>query len=108
MWIQATMNLDALDLLMSGSYYYSEVEYTSPSFVQNIKKKLPITNDEFFTAKNSLVLNSKNRIVNKQIGSIKNNEISCISNEKLINNEERKICLFRISAIAQKVKMKIR
>ena len=43
--------------LMSGSYYYSEVEYTSPSFVQNIKKKLPITNDEFFTAKNSLVLN---------------------------------------------------
>lgn len=43
--------------LMKGAYYFSKGEYDFPSFVQTIKGKLPVAEDEFFTAKNSLLLN---------------------------------------------------
>lgn len=42
--------------LMRGAYYYSKASYTSPSFIQNIKAKLPSTEERYFTAKNSLEL----------------------------------------------------
>ena len=43
--------------LMAGRYYYSKADYTSPSYIQNIENKLPISEKEYFTAKNSLLLN---------------------------------------------------
>ena len=43
--------------LMAESWYYSEVNYESPSFVFNIEKKLPVNQDESFTPVNSLTLN---------------------------------------------------
>ncbi|WP_165040104.1 glucoamylase family protein [Dysgonomonas sp. ZJ709] len=42
--------------LMSGSYYNSKADYASPSYIENIQKKLPVSEQEFFTAKNSLLL----------------------------------------------------
>ena len=42
--------------LMEKSWYYSDVEYSSPSFVLNIEKKLPVNNVEAFTPGNSLSL----------------------------------------------------
>jgi hypothetical protein len=42
--------------LINGSYYYSKGEYISPSFIETVKKRLPVTEDEYFTAKNSLLL----------------------------------------------------
>lgn len=42
--------------LMTGSYYYSKGEYKSPSFIETVRKKLPVAEDEYFTAKNSLLL----------------------------------------------------
>lgn len=43
--------------LMSGAYYYSAADYKTPSFIQSIEKKLPTSDKEYFTAKNSLCLN---------------------------------------------------
>lgn len=43
--------------LMAGRYYYSKADYTSPSYIQNIENKLPVSEKEYFTAKNSLLLN---------------------------------------------------
>lgn len=42
--------------LMEKSWFFSEVTYDSPSFVFNIKEKLPVNNEEAFTPGNSLVL----------------------------------------------------
>ncbi|MCH4821780.1 hypothetical protein ML462_01230 [Gramella lutea] len=41
---------------MEKSCYHSEVNYSSPSFVLNIEKKLPVNNSEAFTPGNSLSL----------------------------------------------------
>jgi hypothetical protein len=43
--------------LMKDGYYYSKADYTSPSFILNIEKKLPVSDKEYFTPKNSLLLN---------------------------------------------------
>lgn len=43
--------------LMEKSWYYSEVNYNSPSFVLNIENKLPVNRSEAFTPGNSLLLN---------------------------------------------------
>lgn len=43
--------------LMSGGYFYSRGEYKSPSYIQTVKGKLPVSDKEYFTAKNSLCLN---------------------------------------------------
>lgn len=43
--------------LMEGRYYYSTAEYQSPSYIRHIDGKLPTSNKEFYTAKNSLLLN---------------------------------------------------
>ncbi|MCP9198478.1 hypothetical protein MKO06_01065 [Gramella sp. GC03-9] len=42
--------------LMEKSWYHSEVDYNSPSFVLNIEKRLPVNNTEAFTPGNSLSL----------------------------------------------------
>lgn len=42
--------------LMSKNYFYSKVNYTSPSWVQNSQKRLPVAEDVFFTPGNSLLL----------------------------------------------------
>ena len=42
---------------MTGSYFYSEVTYTSPSFLKNRRHKLPVNDQQFFTPGNSLELN---------------------------------------------------
>ena len=43
--------------LMTGRYYYSKADYTSPSYIQHVENKLLISEKEFFTAKNSLLFN---------------------------------------------------
>lgn len=43
--------------LIEKSWYYSEVNYDSPSFVLNIENKLPVNKTLAFTPGNSLVLN---------------------------------------------------
>jgi len=43
--------------LMTGSYYFSTAEFKSPSYIENTGKKLLVSEKEFFTAKNSLLLN---------------------------------------------------
>ena len=43
--------------LMEGNWYYSFVNYEDPSWVMNINGHLPICEDEFSSAGNSLVLN---------------------------------------------------
>jgi hypothetical protein len=43
--------------LMSKDYYYSEVAYSSPSWLKNSNKKLPVQEEIFFTPGNSLELN---------------------------------------------------
>ena len=43
--------------LMTKSWYYSAVNYDSPSYVLNVKGKLPVENQESFTPGNSLHLN---------------------------------------------------
>ncbi len=42
--------------LMEKSWYHSEVNYESPSFVLNIEEKLPVNNHEALTPGNSLIL----------------------------------------------------
>lgn len=41
---------------MPKSFFYTEVKYTSPSWVENVSGKLPVTDSLFFTPGNSLVL----------------------------------------------------
>jgi hypothetical protein len=41
---------------MQGNYFYSSVSYTSPGWVKNIRKKLPVEEQKFFTPGNSLEL----------------------------------------------------
>ncbi|MDU1892607.1 MAG: glucoamylase family protein [Dysgonomonas sp.] len=43
--------------LMTGRYYYSKADYTSPSYIQSIEKRLVVSEKEFYTAKNSILLN---------------------------------------------------
>lgn len=43
--------------MMTGAYYYSTADYTSPSYILSSDKKLLVNTSEFFTAKNSLALN---------------------------------------------------
>jgi len=42
---------------MIGRYYYSKADYKSPSYIQSTENKLLVSEKEFFTAKNSLLLN---------------------------------------------------
>ncbi|HYJ64997.1 MAG TPA: glucoamylase family protein [Parafilimonas sp.] len=42
--------------MMNGNYFYSDVSYQSPSWIKNIKHKLPVDNNIFFTPCNSLQL----------------------------------------------------
>lgn len=41
---------------MEGNYFFSTVNYTGNSWVKNIRRKLPVNNDYFFTPSNSLEL----------------------------------------------------
>ena len=43
--------------LMEGNWYYSFVNYEDPSWVMNINGHLPVCEDEFSSAGNSLVFN---------------------------------------------------
>lgn len=43
--------------LMEGNWYYSFVNYEDPSWIMNINGHLPVCEDEFSSAGNSLVLN---------------------------------------------------
>lgn len=43
--------------LMKHNYFYSEVAYTSPSWVKNERQKLPVNSSVFFTPGNALELN---------------------------------------------------
>jgi len=43
--------------VMPGAYFHSEAEYQSPSYIRRIGKKLPVSDQEFFTPANSLQLN---------------------------------------------------
>jgi len=42
---------------MSKSFFYSEAKYTSPSWVNNVSGKLPVSDSIFFTPGNALCLN---------------------------------------------------
>jgi exo beta-1,2-glucooligosaccharide sophorohydrolase (non-reducing end) len=44
---------------MAKSFFYSKTEYTSPSWVQNVSGKLPVSDSIFFTPGNALQLNYK-------------------------------------------------
>lgn len=44
------------EALMSGAYFYSGADYTAPSYVMHIKNKLPVSEKQFFTVRNSLLL----------------------------------------------------
>ena len=43
--------------LMKKNYYYSEATYTSPSWIKNENKKVPVSGTVFFTPGNALELN---------------------------------------------------
>ncbi|HEX5150532.1 MAG TPA: glycan-binding surface protein [Parafilimonas sp.] len=42
--------------MMPGNYFYSEANYTSPSWIKNINRKLPVDDKIFFTPGNALQL----------------------------------------------------
>lgn len=50
---------------MSKSYFYSETEYTAPSWVKNVRGKLPVNDSLFFTPGNALQLNYISRPTGK-------------------------------------------
>jgi hypothetical protein len=43
--------------IMMDSYFYSEADYTSPSWIKNVTHHLPVSNTVFFTPSSSLELN---------------------------------------------------
>jgi hypothetical protein len=47
---------------MDGNYFYSQADYKNPSWIKNIKNKLPVYSQEFFTPPNSVELNYKSAI----------------------------------------------
>src|SRR5688500_8991586 len=50
---------------MSKNYFYSEANYTYPSWVKNVVGKLPVTDSVFFTPGNALQLNYVSRAAGK-------------------------------------------
>ena len=50
---------------MSTSYFYSETNYTAPSWVKNVAGKLPVSDSLFFTPGNALQLNYVSRTAGK-------------------------------------------
>ena len=50
---------------MKGNYFYSKTSYQSPSWIKNVKSKLPVNEANFFTPGNSLELNYTNSSTGK-------------------------------------------
>src|SRR5688500_17319426 len=50
---------------MDKSYFYTETEYTTPSWVKNVSGKLPVSDSIFFTPNNALRLNYISRTKGK-------------------------------------------
>ena len=42
---------------MSESYFYTQANYTAPGWIKNVKQKLPVTTQHFFSPGNALELN---------------------------------------------------